>query len=259
MIWRTHEFVIFLASLAAFIGAIEVGYRLGRRRQDRSKDSTDHNGALLAGALGLLALLLGFTFAMSVNRFDRRQDLVVDEANSITETYRRGQLLPSPLRDRLPELMRGYVRARLEFFDAGIHRERLAAAQASAAGILEQLWALADSATARDPHALTPALFVGSLSAMDSQREARQAAFDNHVPEMAILLVLGVSIASMGFVGYGNGLTGRRRPVSGGLFCLMIAMALIIILDLDRPRRGITRVNQAAMIRVHEMLQQPTP
>ena len=259
MIWRTHEFVIFLFSLVAFIAAIEVGYRLGRRRQDRGKDIADHNGALVAGALGLLALLLGFTFAMAVNRFDRRQDLVVDEANSITETYRRGRLLPSPLRDRLPELMRSYVRARLDFFDAGIHRERLAVAQASAAAILEELWALADSATARDPHALTPALFVGSLSAMDSHREARQAAFDNHVPEMAILLVLGVSIASMGFVGYGNGLTGRRRPVSGGLFCLMIAMALMIILDLDRPRRGITKVNQAAIIRVHEMLHQPTP
>ena len=259
MIWRTHEFVIFLVALAAFIAAIEVGYRLGRRRQDSGKDSTDHNGALVAGALGLLALLLGFTFAMSVNRFDKRQDLVVDEANSIHEAYQRGRLLPPPQRDRLPELMRAYMRARLEFFDAGIDRERLADAQASATAILEQLWAEADSASARDPHAMLPALFVESLSAMDSHREARQAAFDNHVPELAILLLLGVSIASMGFVGYGTGLTGRRRPLSGGLFCLMIAMALIIILDLDRPRRGITKVNQEAMIRVHEMLQQATP
>jgi hypothetical protein len=259
MIWRTHEFVIFLIALAAFIAAIEIGYRLGRRRQDSGKDSSDHNGALVAGALGLLALLLGFTFAMAVNRFDRRQDLVVDEANSINETYRRGRLLPSPYRDRLPELMRGYMRERLDFFHAGIDRKRLADAQASAAAILDQLWVLADSASARDPHAMVPALFVESLNAMDADREARQAAFDNHVPELAILLLLGVSVASMGFVGYGTGLTGRRRPLSGGLFCLMIAMALIIILDLDRPRRGITKVDQAALLRVNEMLQQATP
>ena len=33
--------------------------------------------------LGLLGLLLGFSFAMAVGRYDLRRPLVVDEANAI--------------------------------------------------------------------------------------------------------------------------------------------------------------------------------
>jgi hypothetical protein len=40
----------------------------------------------VSGALGLLALLLGFTFALAVDRFDARRGLVLEEANAIGTT-----------------------------------------------------------------------------------------------------------------------------------------------------------------------------
>src|SRR5262249_54366301 len=51
-------------------------------RPDRRPDAVaggHHSRAIL----GLLGLLLGFTFAMAVSRFDSRKQLVVDEANTL--------------------------------------------------------------------------------------------------------------------------------------------------------------------------------
>ena len=46
-------------------------------------------------ALGLLALMIGFTFAMALSRFDARRDAVLKEANSIGTTALRARLLPN--------------------------------------------------------------------------------------------------------------------------------------------------------------------
>ena len=43
--------------------------------------------------LGLLALLLGFTFSMAVDRFDARRAVVLEEANAIGTAYLRTQVL----------------------------------------------------------------------------------------------------------------------------------------------------------------------
>jgi hypothetical protein len=42
--------------------------------------------AVLGSLLGLLALLLSFTFAMSAARYDARRQLVVKDANQLTNT-----------------------------------------------------------------------------------------------------------------------------------------------------------------------------
>lgn len=65
--------------------------------------------------LGLLALLLGFTFAMAMSRFEVRKQLVLDEANAIGTTFLRAQLLPPPARQEISDLLRQYVEVRLAF------------------------------------------------------------------------------------------------------------------------------------------------
>ena len=74
---------------------------------------------------GLLALLLGFTFAMSVNRYDLRKQLQVDEANAIGTTWLRAGALLEPARSLEQQLLKEYVLVRLEFFSAGTDRAKL--------------------------------------------------------------------------------------------------------------------------------------
>src|SRR4051812_41995182 len=75
--------------------ASEVGYWFGRRLQPHSTgDFKSHVTTMESSVLGLLALLLSFTFVMAASRYDTRKQLVLDEANAIGTTYLRTDLLP---------------------------------------------------------------------------------------------------------------------------------------------------------------------
>jgi hypothetical protein len=77
LLYRLSEPLIAAVILVLLIGATEIGYRAGARLSARlDDDAKSQVGAISAGILGLLALLLGFTFAMAVSRLDSRKQLV---------------------------------------------------------------------------------------------------------------------------------------------------------------------------------------
>jgi hypothetical protein len=98
--------------LAVMAGAFFAGRRLRVRAvrraaaADRTPDEGgDRDGFIISAVLGLLALLLGFTFSLAVQRFEERRELVVAEANAIGTAYLRAQILDSPHRERLSRLL----------------------------------------------------------------------------------------------------------------------------------------------------------
>ena len=79
--------VLFLCMLISF----EMGFR--SRGRGRAKAGTieavAQANAILVAMLGLLSLLLAFTFSAALQRFDARSLAVVTEANAIGTTYLR--------------------------------------------------------------------------------------------------------------------------------------------------------------------------
>ena len=134
--WRVIFIVTGLLLLLA-----EWGFRLGLRLHGTSDEARKGQIGTLQGAvLGLLALLLGFTFAMAVQRYDTRRDLVVQEANSIGTTFLRAAFLPEPRHTEVENLLRNYVDVRLEFYEAGNDATKIATTEQSSARIQQQLW-----------------------------------------------------------------------------------------------------------------------
>jgi hypothetical protein len=75
---------------------VEAGYRLSVRRAVNEEAPIHEQIVNARDALRLLlSLLLGFTLAMALPRFDQRRQMIVGEANSIAATYLRAQLLPA--------------------------------------------------------------------------------------------------------------------------------------------------------------------
>jgi cellobiose-specific phosphotransferase system component IIC len=80
-----HLLPIFLISLIVLLSATEFGRWLGARVSDQGADEV----LTLQGAvLGLMALMIAFTFAMALSRFEGRRDAVLNEANAIGTTTR---------------------------------------------------------------------------------------------------------------------------------------------------------------------------
>jgi len=62
----------------------KVGFHFGRFVQNRTDEEIKSlTGAIQGSILGLLALLSGFTFGMSVQRYDNRRAALISEANAI--------------------------------------------------------------------------------------------------------------------------------------------------------------------------------
>src|SRR4051812_43090401 len=84
-----------LALFLILLICVEIGFRV-RSAAGSAEGQIGNQEFLLSAVLGLLALLLGFTFSMALNRYDGRRDLVVQEANAIGTTWLRAQLLREP-------------------------------------------------------------------------------------------------------------------------------------------------------------------
>ena len=256
MLAGVNEGLLFLLVIAAFFAALEIAFRAGRRGSDQHDDtSRSHITALQTALLGLLALLLGFNFAMAASRFDARKTLIQEEVNAIRTTHLRAQLLPPLQREQVSNLLNSYVAARIDFMRAGVDPAQLAAAGAAALDIEGQLWTLAGAPAAEGPISPPVVLVIQSLNEMFNANEKRRAALDNHVPQIVIGLLVVVALGALGFIAYGYGLTGHRRHGSTALFALLIAMVFTIIIDMDQPRTGLIRVDEESMLRLKENIE----
>jgi hypothetical protein len=126
---------------------------------------------------------------MSMSRYDKRKQMILEEANAISTTFLRAQLLPEPPRQEISNLLRQYVDVRLEVYAAGIDEERLRRALDGAKKLHKQIWSYTPALGAQDPWAVTTGLFLLSLNEMIDLHAKRLTAMENHVPESALILL----------------------------------------------------------------------
>ncbi|TAK82810.1 MAG: hypothetical protein EPO12_06720 [Aquabacterium sp.] len=244
-----------LALLVAVLAVAELGWRWGRRRHAQADDGERNQvSAISAAVLGLLALLIGFTFSMAVNRFDLRQGLVLEEANAIGTTALRAQLLQPAAEAEVVRLLRQYVQVRLDFHDAGIDERRLHAVNAQTAVVQQALWRVAMQQARGGGNAAQVNLFIMALNDTIDLHGKRLAAMRNHVPPTVILLLLLVTLGAVGLVAYGGGLHARRQLVAQTVLAVLLVLAIMLIVDLDRPRRGLILVSQQSMLDTQQEL-----
>lgn len=106
----------------------------------------------------------------------------------------------------------------------------------------------------KDDRPVTTGLFIQELNEVIDLHTERVAAMENHVPESVLLLLFLVALMAAVLVGYGCGLAKRRHLFSTSIVALLIGMVIIAIIDLDRPNRGLIRVDQTSMIRLHDSM-----
>jgi hypothetical protein len=190
------EWVIFTLLALLFAGFAEIGFRLGwHLHPTKDAASKDLRGGIQTARLGLVGLLLGFTFAMAVGRYELRHDLAVKEANAIGTTFLRASFLPDAHRVPVEDLLRRYVDLRLRYQPVAGDPVQLAEGLRLSAGIQRQLWEQA-VASARETPTPIVATFINALNETIDTEAERLAAARNTVPGAVWLLLLAV--ASLG-------------------------------------------------------------
>lgn len=250
LLYEFPSLAITAALFAMIVIVNEVGFNIGRYIQNRTDEEVRSlTGAIQASILGLLALLLGFTFSMSIQRHDNRTEALIAEANAIGTVQLRAQLIPEQYRTGVSDLLKTYVDLRIDVGTIDMTRnEERSDYDARISDVQTQLWSLAVKAVEDDPRPVTSGVFLTALNDLIDAQGKRSALLQMHVPEIVLLLLFLVFVASGGILGYSSGLSGKRVVAPTLMVSFLIALIVFIIIDLDRPKRGLIQVNQSPML-----------
>ncbi len=250
-----NQWLVFIIIGLLLLALTEVGFRVGLRLfVTKDEPRKGQIGGIQGAVLGMLALLLGFTFSMALARYENRRDLVLKEANAIGTTYLRASFLPEPHAKAVEELLRRYTDARLSFDSAGSDSTKIAAAEDEAGKLQRELWVETVAAGKEAPTPIT-ATFISALNETIDLDATRLHALRSRVPGAVWLLLLIVAGAGCFASGYGAGATGERTGFSDAMLPLLIAVVITLIADFDRPRHGLISISQQPLLDLKQSLQ----
>lgn len=254
-LFSVNPWVAYGLSTAVVLAAAELGHLLGVIWQRRHRETVAPDLLTLEGAaLGLLALMIGFSFSMALGRLEARMSALVNEANAIGTTALRARLLPEREADAVQNLLRDYVQVRLDLGRAAQRQISLEEAVGRSSEIGAEIWRHAVAVSAAEPRSVPVGLFVQALNEMIDLQEKRLAAARNRVPAVVFVLLYAIAAVAVGFSGYvrGMGSKGGRVPVA--LMAVLIASVIGMVGDIDRSQSGFITVDQRAMENLRQSL-----
>ncbi len=240
---------IFIGVVAGILlGASEIGLRSGfRLHASHDEARRSQVGGVQGAVLGLLGLLLGFTFAMSVGRHDNRRVLVLQEANAIGTTWLRAGLLPGDHPQQVRDLLRRYVDVRLEYRAVADNPEKLAQGMKASSEIQKSLWTHAEAAAKEAPGPVVVS-FINTLNDTIDMDAERLAAHRNHIPPTVWVLVVIVAAFGCYTSAYGSGAQGARSLFTSVLLPVLIVVVMGLVYDIDHALQGVIGVSQQPML-----------
>jgi hypothetical protein len=231
---------------------LEAGYRAGKWRHQHTPDEREMPvGAMVASILGLVALVLGFTFSLAASRFDARRMAVLEEANAIGTCYLRSRLLPEPEGTEIARLLREYVDVRIRGTSGGDVEEHIRRSEQ----LHELLWTQATAAAAKNPGSIMTGVFVQSLNdVIDIHAKRVLVGLHSRIPTVIWAGLYLLAILGLTAVGYQAGLSATRRsPVMIPLI-LAFSLVLLLIADLDRGQEGLLRISQRSLLDLQQSM-----
>jgi hypothetical protein len=220
---------------------------VGCRIQGGSEKVREDLSVILTATLTLLGLVVGFTLSMAVNRYDQRKLYEEQEANAIGTEYVRAGLLPPPASNSVRSLLREYLDRRIQFYELR-NAEELRRIANVTADLQNRLWS-----TVRDPAVAQPtpvaALVVSGMNDVLNSQGYTQSAWWNLIPPEVWVMMALIAIGANLMLGYYL----RHDPSNRILLLLLpviVAIAFLLIADIDSPRSGLIHVKPLNLISV---------
>lgn len=243
-----YPLLVSLVSFFTLWGAARLGDRISKRRLT-PKELEEFN-LVLGATLTLLGLIVGFAFSMAVGRYDQRKNYEEEEANAIGTEYVRVDLLPAGGADELHGLLKQYLADRVVFFQTR-DTEELARVNREVTDLQNRMWSIVARSAQAQPTPIT-ALVVSGMNDVLNRQGYTQAAWWNRIPVAAWAFIFVIAICCNFLQGYSGGEGKIRRPLL--VLPIILAIAFLLLADLDSPRGGVIRVRPQNLIALQESL-----
>ncbi|MCZ8064022.1 hypothetical protein [Silanimonas sp.] len=227
----------------------EAGFRWGRRQLVREGQDADKGLGVIEGAVfALLGLLIAFSFSSAGDRFETRRLLIAEEANAISTSYLRLDLLGSELSAPIRPLYRDYLEVRIAESKHSDDAPARAGSQAATEAQQARIWAAVNAALEQKGQPALAMAMLGPLNEMIDITTTRRMAAMLHPPGIVFAALALVAMLATFLAGHARGLSGRRSPLHTVVFVLVISGTIYSIIELEYPRLGFVTIQDADVV-----------
>lgn len=232
--------VLFLVLIVSYV----IGYRIRATRIKKNRAILNEElGSISSAMLGLLALILAFSFSMANSRFDTRRSLALDEANTIGTVFLRTEFFPDSIQSGIKSSLKEYLEQRIAFFEAGLDLEKMILHYDQADQHSKAIWNQVTDFAKIDPTLVKTSEIIPALNTMIDLTTSRRAMGEANIPTSIQWFLIILCIASTFLLGYERKNAFDWIIVIG--FSLLLSLTVFSIFDLDRPRAGMVTLDEA--------------
>ena len=170
--------------------------------------------------------------------------MLVGEGNDIGTALFRSALYPDSIKVAFRNDFKEYILARNAYYEAGTDEESIQLSLGKAGNISMRIWESAATLSQLPGDPTRSMQMIPAINNMIDALSKREEARMKRVPEAILWLLFLLCVTGSFIVGY----AGKSRKIDVvvlGTYSLMTVMTIYLILDLDRPRRGIITTSSA--------------
>lgn len=241
-----HPWWLFVVTFLALWLASYVGKWVSHGRGAlMDEDQRDDFSLVQTSTLALLGLIIGFSFSVASGRYDNRKKLEEDEANAIGTEYVRAEVLPAEVTAKVKAQLREYTGLRIRFYQAQ-SLDEVNSIRAETEKLEDEMWSAVSVPAAAQPSPVV-ALAVSGMNEVLNSEGYTQAAWWYRMPVEAWMLMFAIAMFSTVMLGVG---AKKGEPKILMVLPLVVAVAFLLIADIDSPRSGLIRVVPQNLLRL---------
>ncbi len=161
------------------------------------------------------------------------------------------------IKKELKTNFKAYVEARIAYYDAGIDNDKIDIAKSKTEKTANDIWKIVMTESQKPENVLRSQQMIPALNSMIDVVTSREEIKNATVPESIFWLLFMLILTASFIIGYStNGKKVNHVLIYG--FSVMTVLTVFLILDLDRPRRGIINANntEQKIVALREMFKE---
>lgn len=206
-----------------------------------------HVAGPLEGALiGLLALMLSFSFNVEYNHFNERRYALYEETNAMRGTMVKLFLLPDSLQNKFRPIMKNYIQHRIDYYRVRSDERKISFYYQKAQTESIKFWEIIKEMGNTPSYYNKTNIYIESFNQLASTRMKRENLRKANIPGVLKLVIFTLICTCAFVIGY-NIENLRKKKIIVFSFSIMISLASYLILDLENSRTGLITLDDSEM------------
>ena len=220
------------------------GYCFKKNQLDKHPgEIRESMGAVEGAILGVLSLLMGFTFSVAISKFEQQRKLIAEEANHIGTAVLRCDMYPDSVRTTLRAGFKEYIETRIAYFNAGNDEDKVTQELRKATVISDRIWQRAAQQSQDRETIVRSAQMIPALNNMIDIVTTRDAERISRVPSLVLWVLLLLTLVVAFVLGTDYDGKKKRNKLIILSYAIVLTITLNLIIELNRPRSGLINLN----------------